>query len=215
MKPLLCLLIASITFAATAEAAEPAPALEQVIVEGKRKDLVKLAKDVLLAEQRFYQRYNELNKVAKYQVNCYNEAQTGSRFKRQYCQPVYETEADRTEARDFMLALGRGTPAGSVSAGMVGGVMAMGGSSGPGGSAAATTTGDSGGTAPPAASGGTVAAFVEVESGRPGFQKNVREVTLQHPDLAKLLQEHTAAVERYEALFRKVNSDAPAPAKSP
>jgi hypothetical protein len=216
---LLCLLFTPLALG-VAQAAEPAAtreSIEQVIVKGKRADLVKLAKEVLIAEERFYQRYNDINTKRQYMVRCYNEAPTGTRFKQKYCKPVFENEADATEARDFMMAIGRGASAGSTSGGAVasGGVMAAGGSPGTSGSTGygtgASMTSTAGNSA--ISGGGTVASFIEIETGRPDFQKNVVEVANKSPELQKLLREHAEAVKRYEALYNQVNGDAPATAE--
>ena len=208
---LLCLLFAPLAQGVVG-AAEPAAGkdtpVDQVVVEGTRADLVKLAQQVLLAEERFYQRYNEINTKRKYAVRCYNEAATGTRFTQKYCKPVYESEADAAEAREFMQAIGRGASAGSTSSGGVasGGVMASGGMQG-GASATGGATGaqatSGAGSAAPASGGGTTASFIEIESSRSDFQRNVIEVASKSPELMKLLQEHAAAAKRYEAVYQR------------
>ena len=229
---MLCLLSASASApmavsAATREGADVPPA-DQVIIEGRRGDLVKAAKEVRLLEQRFFQRYNELNTKKNFAVRCYNEAPTGTRFKQKYCKPVYETNAEAAEAREFITAIGRGASAGSTSGGASAssGVMAVGGASGgqTGASGPNLTTGSDftigvgngamsagaqiAGTAPvasPISGGGTTAAFIDIDNTRPDFQKNVVDVVNKHPELVKLLQEHDAARQRYESLYRQLN----------
>src|SRR5690242_8638413 len=127
---MLCLISAPLACGVVV-AANDVPPPEQVIVEGKRGDLIKAAKEVQLLEQRFFQRYNELNTKKNYAVRCYNEAPTGTRFKQKYCKAVYQTNAEAAEAREFMTALGRGASAGSTSGGgsASSGVMAVGGMS--------------------------------------------------------------------------------------
>lgn len=205
----LCLIFAPMAYAADAP-------VDQVVVEADRASLVKLARDVKLAEERFYARYNEINTKRKYKVNCTEEASTGSRFKQKLCTPVYETEAQAAQGRDFILGLGRGSSAGSASGGAVAssGVMGVGGASGGGGigasspvatgAQATSTTGNA-----PTTGGTTTESFVDVETGRPGFQKNVMEVASKSPELTKLLQEYGAARERYDDVYRKVNGRGP------
>jgi hypothetical protein len=205
------------------------PPPDQVIVEGKRGDLLKAAKEVQLLEQRFFQRYNELNTKKNYAVRCYDEAPTGTRFKQEYCKPVYQTNAEATEARDFIVALGRGASAGSTSGGASAssGVMAVGGASagitggggpnlssgsdfsmgvGNGAMSAGAQIAGTAGMSPTNVGGTTTAAFIDIESGRPDFQKNVVEVASKSPELIKLLQEHDAARRRYEELYRQMNA---------
>jgi hypothetical protein len=217
---LLCLLFTPLAQGvahAAAPAAGNSAAVDQVVIEGTRADLVKLAKEVQLAEERFYQRYNDFNTTRKYAVPCYSEAHTGTRFKQKYCKPVYETEADATEARQFMRAIGNGASASSTSGGASAsaGVMASGLTQGGGGGALLTgAQPDSGdGNSAGVSGGGTTASFIEIEAGRPSFQKHVIEITRKSPELQKLLQEHTAAVKRYDDLYQKVNGRGPDPAE--
>jgi hypothetical protein len=210
----LCLLLAALSQGVGYAAESDAP-VDQVIVQGTRADLVKLAQQVLQAEERFYQRYNEINTKRVYMVRCYNEAPTGTRFKQKYCKPVYENEADAAEGREFMMASGRGASAGSTSGGAVASSGAMGtmaGASATGFGTGAQMTSGAGG-APSISGGGTNASFIEIAADRPDFQKNIVEVSSKSPELMKLLREHAEAVRKYEALYKKVNGDAPAPAK--
>jgi hypothetical protein len=235
---ILCLTLTAPLAQGVAAAAE-APPPDQVIVQGKRGDLVKAAKEVQLLEQRFFQRYNEINTKKDYAVRCYNEAPTGTRFKQKYCKPVYEPNAEAAEAREFMTALGRGTPAGSTSGGgsASSGVMAMGGASagatggaglnaanmaegtgvsqgtGNGAVSAGAQVASPAGVSAPLGGGGTVAAFVDIETERPAFQKNVVEVVGKSPELQKLLQEHEEARQRYEAIYQRMHESDTANAK--
>jgi hypothetical protein len=204
----LCLILAPLAYGGV-HAAE-APVVDQVVVEADRANLVKLAKDVQVAEERFYARYNEINTKKKYAVRCADEAETGTRFKKKSCKPVYETEAQATQGREFILSLGRGASAGSASGGAVAssGVMGAGGAStGNGAQTGAQATSTAGNA--PSTGGTTTEAFVEVDSGRPDFQKNVMEVASKSPELTKLLQEHAAARKRYDDLYNKVNGRSP------
>lgn len=219
---MLCLILAPLAYGVVQAAEAP---VDQVVVEAERANLVKLAKDVQLAEERFYARYNELNTKKKYAVRCSDEASTGTRFKKKTCKPVYETEAQAAQGREFILGLGRGASAGSASGGAVAssGVMGVGGSSGGAGVGAGTglqTGAQATSTAgnAPSLGGTTTEAFVEVDSGRPDFQKNVIEVASKSPELTKLLQEHAEARKRYDDLYNKVNgraTDAAAPPQAP
>lgn len=216
----LCLVLAPMAYAAEAP-------VDQVVVEADRASLVKLARDVQIAEERFYARYNELNTKRKFAVRCSEEASTGTRFKQKSCKPVYETEAQAAQGREFILALGRGASAGSTSGGAVAssGVMGAGGASGGSGIGAASglqtgaqATSSTGNSAN--LGGTTTEAFVDIDSGRPDFQKNVMEVASKSPELQKLLKEHAEARQRYDDVYRKVNSrpqqaDAPATPAAP
>jgi hypothetical protein len=201
----------SLIFAPLAYAAD-AP-VDQVVVEADRASLVKLAKDVQVAEQRFYARYNEINTKRKYAVRCSEEASTGTRFKQKTCTPVYESEAQAAQGRAFIQALGSGASAGSISGGAVAssGVMGVGGASGGAGIGAgsglqtgAQATSSTGNAAN--IGGTTTEAFVDIETGRPDFQKNLMEVASKSPELQKLLKAHAEARQRYDEVYRRVNS---------
>lgn len=80
-------------------AAEPArepsssasEATEEVLVQGAR--LRELQEAIVEAEDRFYARYNDLNKVDKYDVECVNDAHTGTRLKHRRCFTKLQLEA--------------------------------------------------------------------------------------------------------------------------
>ncbi|MEJ1964916.1 MAG: hypothetical protein WDO56_26625 [Gammaproteobacteria bacterium] len=52
-------------------------------------------------------------------------------------------------------------------------------------------------------------ATMAIEAGRPGFKKNMIEVTHRSPELIKLLDEHAALVKRFEDMYRRVNGAHP------
>ena len=91
--------LACLMFAPLAQA-DDAP-IDEVVVRATRTDLVKLARQVRMAEFRFYDRYNELNTQRDYAVTCNNEATTGSRFTWDSCQPVFQEKARVAEGRGF------------------------------------------------------------------------------------------------------------------
>ena len=101
---LLALLLVPLAHGAS-DAASPSDskASDEVVIQATRADLVKLGKEVELAAQRFYQRYNELNTKREYAVHCYTEAHTGSRFTQTHCQPGYQNDAEHDAGRDFLL----------------------------------------------------------------------------------------------------------------
>lgn len=61
----------------------PSEATEEVVVQGAR--LRELRDAIIDAEKRFYARYNDLNKVDKFDVECVEDAHTGARLKRRRC----------------------------------------------------------------------------------------------------------------------------------
>src|SRR5262249_24362699 len=84
---------------------------QEVVVAATRANLIKLGKEVQLAEYRFYKRYNDLNTVRKYIIDCTIHARTGSHFESKYCEPRYQTQLEAEEAQQFyrMLMQGAGT----------------------------------------------------------------------------------------------------------
>lgn len=90
-------------FAAT-EAAAPAQdimqvtSLDEVVVTGKLGTLSGLTRAIHEAEDRFYERYNELNKEELLDIQCRTEAPVGSNLKHRYCQPKAVDEATRAQA---------------------------------------------------------------------------------------------------------------------
>jgi hypothetical protein len=157
--------------------------LERVVVKATRENLAKLGKEIAQAEAAFYGRYNELNKKREYAVPCFNEARTGTRFKRNYCQPVFESEAHQVEARNFVMTL----------------QVQFAGSGNPGIMAAQTR-----GAPPLAIAGGmpTAPANAVIESRRPGFKKNMIEVTRNSPELIRMVGEYAALVTRWVDMNR-------------
>jgi hypothetical protein len=110
--PLLWLLLVPLAHGASDSSAEPQA---EVVVEATREALVKLGKEVLQSEHRFYARYNELNTKREYAVHCYDDPHTSSRFKRHYCQPQYQSDAEAAEGRDYALYIGSVSGLGSPS----------------------------------------------------------------------------------------------------
>jgi len=80
--------------AATAEVSE------EVIVRGT--PLWELRENVIKAEDRFYSRYNELNKVDDFDVECRWDAPTGSHVKRRGCLTRLASRVDQVYASDYV-----------------------------------------------------------------------------------------------------------------
>ena len=76
--------------------------LDEVVVTGKLDTLSGIRDAIKDAENRFYARYNELNKDRDYDVMCRREAPTGSRVARDICQAQVVDEVSSEQARDFV-----------------------------------------------------------------------------------------------------------------
>lgn len=78
-------------------AADPAVSAE-VTVRAKR-ELEKIRLEIDAAQDRFIDKYNELNKDPQYAMKCSDDARTGSRFTRHNCVPEFVNTATNAEAR--------------------------------------------------------------------------------------------------------------------
>jgi hypothetical protein len=72
--------------------------LDEVIVSGKLDKLSQVMRAMIAAEDRYWARYNELNKSYDYDVDCFTEAKIGSRLITRKCEAAYLTEARRRDA---------------------------------------------------------------------------------------------------------------------
>ena len=100
------LLLAPLAFAANTEAAqEQKDSLDTVVVEGRLHQLESLRNEMVLVEDRFFERYNALNSVRDFDTHCQIEARTGTRTKSRYCRAVYQERAFEREGQDYSEAL--------------------------------------------------------------------------------------------------------------
>jgi hypothetical protein len=67
--------------------------LDEVTVNGERVKMETLRKQIVQLEDKFYDRYNELNTVDDFDVHCIEEAKTGTRFIKRSCRAVYQEQA--------------------------------------------------------------------------------------------------------------------------
>lgn len=71
--------------------------LDEVIVSGMT--LRQMRDAIIAAEQRFYDRYNEVNRVDDFDIHCRNHAPLGTRIKRRECLIAFQEEAQMQYAR--------------------------------------------------------------------------------------------------------------------
>jgi len=86
----------------TCQAAAPAGAkteLDEVTVSGERVKIEALRREIVQLEDRFYDRYNELNTVEDFDIHCFEEARTGTRFIKRTCRAVYMERAFAEEGQ--------------------------------------------------------------------------------------------------------------------
>lgn len=96
------LLLAQGASAAVPNAGEAS--LDEVVVEGKRQ-LSELRDQIVALEERFYQRYNELNLNHDFDVRCFQDAPTGTRLKRRSCRVAYQEDALMTAGQEALAFL--------------------------------------------------------------------------------------------------------------
>jgi hypothetical protein len=171
------LLALGITQAAVAADA-PAP-LDEVLINGRRANQNELVQQIVKVENRFYERYNELNDNDDFDVNCSRDAVAGSRMQGRSCRAVYQEDAERAEGQEsywwhyqtFDLGASGGGPTGERK--------------------------------PVRAAPAPLPAMRVVLARRDEFRKTMVEVTSRNPELIRLLQQRAELVKRYEAGLRR------------
>jgi hypothetical protein len=101
-------ILAGFAFAATGGAAqssgtaatESTTETEEILVRAPR--LYELRAAIIKAEDRFYARYNELNKVDDFDVECKVEPPTGTKFKQRGCLTRLQLKAQQEQGREFV-----------------------------------------------------------------------------------------------------------------
>jgi hypothetical protein len=102
----LCLLLVSLARGASATAAtDKGDSLDEVVVEATRSQLDHIRQEMVLVEDRFYERYNELNTKHDFDTHCHIEARIGTNTKRRYCRALYQERAQQREGHDYAEAL--------------------------------------------------------------------------------------------------------------
>jgi hypothetical protein len=89
----LLLLLAVVSAHCSAAAPSPTADLDEVTVNGERVKIEAMRKQIVQLEDRFYDRYNELNTVDDFDIHCIEEAKTGTRFIKRSCRAVYQEAA--------------------------------------------------------------------------------------------------------------------------
>jgi len=92
-KPLLWVLVGCSAVPASAFPADQQPDqhLEEFVVTGRQLDF--LRKELIDAEDQFFDRYNTLVGRQEYQIHCRKEQPLGSRIPRRYCRTGFEDNA--------------------------------------------------------------------------------------------------------------------------
>ena len=82
-------------------------ALDEVTVNGERVKIEAMRKEIVQLEDRFYDRYNELNTIDDFDIHCIEEAKTGTRFIKRSCRAVYQERAFAEEGQAAFKVLQR------------------------------------------------------------------------------------------------------------
>ncbi|MBK6674864.1 MAG: hypothetical protein IPG49_15925 [Proteobacteria bacterium] len=67
--------------------------------------LDELRQQVIALEDKFYERYNDVNQNDDFDINCIMEAKTGTRFVKRSCRPAYQEAALRREGKDCAISV--------------------------------------------------------------------------------------------------------------
>jgi hypothetical protein len=161
------------------QAAEKDQILDEILVRGMRPKPHELRRMIVEAEDRFYERYNELNRKDEFDVDCIVFANTGTNLKHRSCRGVFERTAIQKEARDVFLI--RQEIQAQISSG---GVQFL-----------------PGGGGPPAGAEG------EIHALRPAFQANMLRVVQKDRELKELLKQR-AMLEKLLGELKRRGSDA-------
>lgn len=91
--------------AKAADVADQPPDLGEVVVTAQRVQLQEMRKELIRLEDRFYERYNDLNTKAAFDIHCVSVARTGTRFIKRTCRAQYEDDAVQAEGQGALAAL--------------------------------------------------------------------------------------------------------------
>lgn len=76
-------------------------ALDEVVVAGSLDELNRLRDTLMELEDRFYERFNQLNNLDDFDTHCHLEARIGTLIKRRYCRAVFQDEAYAREGQEY------------------------------------------------------------------------------------------------------------------
>lgn len=86
-------------------AAEPGDVIPEEIVITGGQPVWQLRRDMLVAERRAYDVFNQYNDEKRFETRCSTVEGTGSRFRDQACMPSFELEAYREHSRQYLDSL--------------------------------------------------------------------------------------------------------------
>jgi len=89
----------AILFSATTGATEAGTEVDEVVVRGQR--LYEMRAAIVAAEDKFFARYNDLNSIDEFDIDCRQLKRTGSISERRACFPRIVEQATTDEAKAF------------------------------------------------------------------------------------------------------------------
>ena len=93
-------LLAAVLLQSVSAAESPAKSeTDEVLVNGERVKLDAMRHEIIHLEDQFYSRYNELNTIRDFDIQCTEEARTGTRFIKRSCRPMYQEKAVNAEGK--------------------------------------------------------------------------------------------------------------------
>lgn len=167
--------LATATAMNEARAAEAERQLDEVVVRATRLRTAGLRKQMIQLEDQFFSKYNELNTQDDFDVHCFQEVRTGTKFGRRYCRAVCEDKAMEAEGQDSFRI--RQNIQEQFTNGVADPMLPA---------------------SPPAP------AVLQIEARRPAFQANVRKVVAANKELLDILAERARLLKQYEALMKRV-----------
>lgn len=79
--------------------------LDEVLVRAKRVRIDELRREVIRLEDQLYARYNDVNRIGRFDIVCSDDARTGTRIERRYCRPKFEDTAKAEEGQVAFLSI--------------------------------------------------------------------------------------------------------------
>jgi hypothetical protein len=161
------------------EAPEKLDRLDPVNVVSER-DLTRISAEIAALEDRFYERYNQLNDKKEFDVHCGRIVRTGTLLSSRTCRVNFEADAlqqEGAEAFRFLQYVQEQHAGGNPNPRLPG--------------------------APP------IPSITRIQARTPEFRDNLKRIVAQYPELQDLLKQRAAKLAEHEAIRRARNVVAP------
>jgi hypothetical protein len=91
-----------VCFAAEIGVQQPDESLEEVQITATSSKLTEMRVELEKAEDRFYDKYNELNEEREFDIHCNMEKRTGTNLSARVCRPQFVADATADEAMAYL-----------------------------------------------------------------------------------------------------------------